>query len=135
MIRKISENNNIIIILTHSLTASKRSVGSKTAVFQNHGEVKLIGGSIVRKNVENTSDTVDFKDLRAIVQKPTDNLQLGGSVEYQGKKASAQYLSAKTSVGGKQKAVRKRTWTKEEAQEIGKSNFLFKISPLDGACL
>ena len=66
-------------------TASKRSIG-KSAVFQNHGEVKLIGGSIVRKNVDsNSHDSVDYKDLRASVSKPTDNLQLAGSVDYQSK--------------------------------------------------
>ena len=68
----------------------------------------------MRKNVEQNSSSVDYKDLRASVQKPTDNLQLQGAVEYSKK----QSLEVSKSSGGKQRAVRKRTWTKEEAAEI-----------------
>jgi hypothetical protein len=103
---------------------------------QNNGSIKLIGGKVVKQNVD-SQDSVDYKDLRASVQRPTDNIQVGGSFDYaqskQDKRSTFQATqsslelaqaaisavsASKTSIGGKQRAVRKRTWTKEEAQEL-----------------
>ena len=126
------DSESSIQAFASTASASKKS----SKVFQNKSEVRLVGGSLVKKNAE--LEAFDYKDLRASVRKPSDNLQVEGAVDYSkqdwavaGKverrsiqanqssidlqhSSSSTSLVAKKSVSGKQKAVRKRTWTKEE---------------------
>ena len=73
---------------TANVAATSTSTRRGSRVFQNRGEVKLVGGQLVKKHEE--CESVALRELRASVSKPSDNLTLEGSVDY----AKKDYTSA-----------------------------------------
>ena len=139
--KESSTENSLVQAATATsfATAAASTTRRSSKVFQNKGEVKLVGGRLVQKHEE--QDSVNLRELRASVHKPSDNLALEGSVEYakqdwasasgkverrsiQANQSSIELssgLAIAKSSGGKQRAVRRKTWTKEEGQEIAEA--------------
>ena len=132
-VRQASATATSIVAAAAASSTSAHRRSSKE-VFQNRNDVRLVGGQLVKKHED--QESVNIRELRASVQKPSDNLTLKGSVDYSKQDWSSSAFAAgkveRRSVQANQSSIELSSGLGIAAKSSSSSSGFAGKYPLDG---